>query len=1110
MPAMNLTDEEATSITATINQFSKAWTLLLQYDEDNLAQPKALHQTQKILDYQKATNAIALINTELSKRGQVSDLFGREQDHQLQGILGNISQTFDVKELYPSAEEKAANLLYFVIKDHPFSDGNKRIGSFLFLLFLQENGLLEKSGINDNGLVTLALLIAESDPRQKDLLIRLVLNLLHEKEHEFDIVSFPLKEKFEEIKTYYKYWGKAELEGSNHHLLPYHCLDVAAVGNILLNQNEWIRKQLASAMGLDEQLCVRWLTLFLALHDIGKFSESFQNLRPDLLEALQGRTSSKVYSVRHDSLGYLLWREYLWDTLTTENASLFLEITQDTEDWQELFECLMKSFAGHHGTPPTLKGPNGIHLFSKNYFTEDDPCAAQEYLKDLGGLFPSPSQEINLPHPSDLEEAIIRSSWLIAGFVVLCDWIGSNSSWFTLQSKPIPLPSYWQNHALPQAQQAVLASGIGRPKATTEEPSFARFYPKFEQLTPLQKHVTDCPLALDPQLFILEDVTGSGKTEAAITLGGRLMSSHLGQGIFIALPTMATSNAMYERLIQMYRLLYADKENPSLILTHAARHLSESFMASVADSKRYEAGDETATAQCSAWLADNRKKALLADIGVGTIDQALLAILPTRFQSLRLFGLVGHVLIIDEVHAYDPYMNKLLQTMLTFHATLGGSAILLSATLPQHSKQELLQAFARGRGESAPLLVKENYPLCTAYSGQAGLMETGLDATPQRRCCVTVKIVTDCGEVERLIRDASDRGQCVCWIRNTVHDALEGYTQLKDHIPTDKLMIFHARFAMGDRLKIEQSVLSTFGKKSGALERSGKVLVATQVVEQSLDLDFDLMISDLAPMDLLIQRAGRLHRHQRDERGNPLTNGEDRREAGCLVIHGPFPAQDALGDWYKAAFPKAAFVYPSHGHLWLTAHLFVERGELRMPDDARVLIEAAFSNQADNIPEPLRKRDNNAEAKQQADKSLAHINMLKLDEGYSATINQWREDMKTPTRLGTMNSTVRLARWDGRTLRPWYTDGQFPWDKSQVSLRSSLVDAEAENEDPALAKAVDQLKEKLPDKGKWSVLVPLSQGEGGGWQGRALNNKNATVIIDYDPVTGVMVTTKEE
>lgn len=172
------TDNETTSIANLINQFSRTWTLLLQYDEDSLTRPKALHPANKALEYQKATKAITLLKNELIKCGEAGDLFGLQRDQQLQGILGNIYQTFDSKELYPSAEEKAASLLYFVIKDHPFSDGNKRIGCFLFLLFLEENGLLGKSGINDNGLVTLALLIAESDPRQKDLLIRLVLSLL--------------------------------------------------------------------------------------------------------------------------------------------------------------------------------------------------------------------------------------------------------------------------------------------------------------------------------------------------------------------------------------------------------------------------------------------------------------------------------------------------------------------------------------------------------------------------------------------------------------------------------------------------------------------------------------------------------------------------------------------------------------------------------------------------------------------------------------------------------------------------------------------------------------------------------------------------------------------
>ncbi len=149
-----------------------------QYDEDRLSLPKGCHVARKSLDYQQTKAAIFSLQAELLNCGEAGNLFGQERDQHLEGILGNLEQTFDGKELYPSVEEKAAHLLYFVIKDHPFSDGNKRIGAFLFVLFLRENDLLEQSRLNDNGLVALALLIAESDPGQKDLLIRLIINLL--------------------------------------------------------------------------------------------------------------------------------------------------------------------------------------------------------------------------------------------------------------------------------------------------------------------------------------------------------------------------------------------------------------------------------------------------------------------------------------------------------------------------------------------------------------------------------------------------------------------------------------------------------------------------------------------------------------------------------------------------------------------------------------------------------------------------------------------------------------------------------------------------------------------------------------------------------------------
>ncbi len=901
---------------------------------------------------------------------------------------------------------------------------------------------------------------------------------------------------------FFRYWGKAESDGDKFHLLPWHCLDVAAVGHTLLSRDAALRQKFTAITGLDEPTCCRWLVLLLSLHDIGKFSESFQNLRPDLLEQLQSITSRKPYSVKHDRLGNVFLKSAM------ENETLTVPPELPFDAWQDVVMAMVRPFTGHHGIPPSMQGDNGLPLRVANYFSENDISAARQFTEAVIALFGGRS-EISLPFPDDLEERMKRASWLMAGFVVLCDWIGSNSRWFPLCGEPMNLGEYWDSHARPQAEMAICEAGINAGIPLAEQSGFSGLFPHIATPTPLQKFVDQCPIENSPQLFILEDVTGSGKTEAALLLASRLMSAGCGTGLFVALPTMATSNAMYDRLIDCYRKLFSPESQPSLVLAHGARHLSETFMASVMGRTDYVSDGETAVAQCSSWLADNRKKSLLADVGVGTLDQALLAILPTRFQSLRLFGLSGHILIVDEVHAYDPYMNKLLQNLLSFHAALGGSAILLSATLPSHIRRDFIAAFANGCGDQRkPQLQSRAYPLATGYSKE-GAREAAVEATLQRRCSVKVKLVAEEDEVVRQIVEAASKGRCVCWIMNTVHDALAGFAKLKESISKDALLLFHARFAMGDRLDIEEIVTKTFGRKSTAQERSGKVLIATQVVEQSLDLDFDLLITDLAPMDLLIQRAGRLHRHPRDEQGNPLLTGVDRRELPLMVVHGPLPEDDAPGNWFKSAFPKASYVYPNHGCLWLSARLLAEKKELKMPDDARVLIEAAFSESADIIPGPLQQRDQQANSQWQADKTLAHINMLKLEEGYEATVTQWREDMKTPTRLGTMDTTVRLAKWDGSALAPWYPHEKFPWDMSQVSIRSSLVDAEAAHTG-ALGDEITRLKELLPDKGKWTVLVPFQQGEDCCWRGEALNKRKETMLVEYDQQTGVTVTRKED
>jgi len=174
----NLVSDEGLSVLNIVNRYAKTWQLLLQYDEDNLPPPGTKQIAAEILDLDRARKAITTLKKELMEKTEATDLFGNERSHGLAGIIGAIHQTFGGQDLYPSVEEKAANLLYFVIKDHPFSDGNKRIGSFLFLLFLQMNGLLGKKHFDNKALVALTLLTAASDPGQKDILIRLIVSLL--------------------------------------------------------------------------------------------------------------------------------------------------------------------------------------------------------------------------------------------------------------------------------------------------------------------------------------------------------------------------------------------------------------------------------------------------------------------------------------------------------------------------------------------------------------------------------------------------------------------------------------------------------------------------------------------------------------------------------------------------------------------------------------------------------------------------------------------------------------------------------------------------------------------------------------------------------------------
>lgn len=175
-------NSEGESLLSLIQDYTKTWHILVKYDEDKLNLPQELSKLTHSISYEEAKDAIESIKRELIEKEEASDLFGKEKASELKGIIGNIYQTFDSKDLYPSFEEKAAHLMYFIIKDHPFNDGNKRIACLLFLLLLRKNIHLTINIPNPEGLTALAILVAESNPSQKELIIKLITNLMNKVE----------------------------------------------------------------------------------------------------------------------------------------------------------------------------------------------------------------------------------------------------------------------------------------------------------------------------------------------------------------------------------------------------------------------------------------------------------------------------------------------------------------------------------------------------------------------------------------------------------------------------------------------------------------------------------------------------------------------------------------------------------------------------------------------------------------------------------------------------------------------------------------------------------------------------------------------------------------
>jgi CRISPR-associated endonuclease/helicase Cas3 len=630
-----------------------------------------------------------------------------------------------------------------------------------------------------------------------------------------------------------------------------------------------------------------------------------------------------------------------------------------------------------------------------------------------------------------------RASWLLAGLVVLADWIGSSQTWFPYHTPKPSLPDYWEQVAIPNAQRALDAAGL-EPAASASHLDYARmtgvagFTP-----TPMQLWASHAPIA--PGLYIIEDSTGAGKTEAALMLAHRLIAAGVAEGLYIALPTMATADGMFGRMGRMYRNLFTGALAPSLALAHGARDLHLGFQAavripdpdtgSVPDADRAED-----VSYCNAWIADDRRKAFLAQVGVGSIDQALLSILPAYHQSLRVLGLAQRVLVLDEVHAYDAYMNQEIIRLLEMQAALGGTTILLSGTLPVDTKARLLRAYG-GRVANFSL----SYPLATVVTTSARGCARQDPVRPRAETVrrVPLSFVISPDEGMRRVITAARGGQAVLYIRNTVRDAIETFQSIPQEFDAQ---LFHARFAMCDRHRIQDDVIKRFGPDGTYDQRKGQILISTQVVEQSLDLDFDLIVTDLAPIDLIIQRAGRLWRHARND-SHPHCRRRAESAKCEMVIVGPSPDPAADKNWLRRALLGTSFVYKDHARMWLTAQALHNCREINAPRDLRPLVEHVYGPEGgQQLPVGLGTAFADAGVQSGTERAAAIVAMLKVENGYVRS-EPWDSDERVITRLGANAVTLRLAVAREGHILPWAatrtdeTDLRRQWALSEVALR---------------------------------------------------------------------------
>lgn len=701
-------------------------------------------------------------------------------------------------------------------------------------------------------------------------------------------------------------WGKGQPGGTcPAHPLLCHFLDVAAVAHHLLTTHAplALRRQLLALMPEDEGASLKLLLYIIALHDLGKFTPAFQTKLEwaNRLLTQRGFDLDPPATARHHGaagLGFV--RDALHDSGVPSAEAL----------------ALARAVTAHHGEFPTNASlnlePMGGRERGRKPRWDDARRDAVESLRSFFGVEPPISLQVDHAY-------IVR----LAGLTAVADWIGSMEAAFPYEPPQSSLESYWPR-ANDRARDALRRVGM-RPYAVTPPRSFQELFPA---LAPWPLHRAAGSLAAEissPSLIVVEAPMGEGKTEAALLLANAAAASLGQQGTYIGLPTKATANQMLGRVRVFLEHTRPDARS-SLVLAHGDSDLVEEFRSLVAV---YDDGGGPGGVRAEEWFL-SKKRTLLAEYAVGTIDQALLGVLRTRHSFVRLYGLAGKTVILDEVHAYDTFTSTILERLIEWLAALGTTVVLLSATLPRTRRLALLTAYRRAAGGTTEMKLEEvPYPRLTTVTSAGG---SSASFAP-RGDSVTVKIErvgTDVTTIAMALIEQLRDGGCVGWICNTVHRAQEAYKTLARLDPDLPRLLIHARMLPEDRTERERRLESLLGPESRGSQRPERqVVVGTQVLEQSLDVDFDLLVTDLAPVDLLLQRAGRLHRHR--DRGNRSVAHPQPR-LWLVHPHGTFDSVPIRGvaEVYAEALVRG------------TLRALEGRTIITLPDDIEPLVEEVY------------------------------------------------------------------------------------------------------------------------------------------------------------------------